>query len=106
MSEPRDPARLRALADAAEHAARLLLLHGCDHTAAECDAIASLLRALAEEQEKEQPQLKWEGPDEDGDLVVSLVGMPKWHILGHGRTHAEALACIGGGLAVAGDPHD
>lgn len=56
MSEPRDPARLRALADSiAEFAvtarARWALVAGD-----ELDKIASLLRALAEEQKRGQPK--------------------------------------------------
>lgn len=56
-------------------------------------------------QEVTGPSLTWER-DDDGDLIVRLVGMPHWHILGHGKTHGEALACIGAALAAAGDPHE
>ena len=51
------------------------------------------------------PSLVWEGPDEDGDLIVRLVGMPDWHLIGHGKTCSEALACIGEAMAAAGEPH-
>jgi hypothetical protein len=49
-----------------------------------------------------EPHLVWEGPDEDGDYIVGLVGIPNWSITGHGSTREGALACLGEGLAMAG----
>jgi predicted RNase H-like HicB family nuclease len=40
------------------------------------------------------PQLQWEGPDEDGDYILTLTNVPAY-LTSHGKTHVEALARIG-----------
>lgn len=47
------------------------------------------------------PALEWQGPDEDGDVIVSLIGVEGWHITGHGKTHREALAVLGEAMHMA-----
>lgn len=45
-------------------------------------------------------QLIWSGPDEDGDYVVSLVGIGAWHLSAHGPTPKIALIRLGEQMAM------
>lgn len=54
------------------------------------------------ESAERMPRLEWEGPDDDGDLVVRLRGAAGWGIASHGKTWQQALHLLGEGLDLAG----
>jgi len=49
-----------------------------------------------------RPQLLWEGPDEDGDLIVRL--STERGLIAHGATSEEALGRLGAVLMMAFTP--
>ena len=53
-----------------------------------------------------RPYLEWEGPDKDGDLIVSLRGVPGWNLAFHGKTEQDALAGLFGIMWLARLPKD
>lgn len=53
------------------------------------------------EQLRPEPRLVWEGPDDDGDFIVWLEGIPNWHLCHHGKTREAALAGLGEGMMIA-----
>lgn len=40
------------------------------------------------------PYLLWEGPDEDGDMIVHLRGIKGWGLATHGPTAKDALVAL------------
>lgn len=51
-----------------------------------------------------QPALEWEGPDEDGDVIVRLTGVEGWLMAADGKTQKEALGNLGEGMMLAAFP--
>ena len=50
------------------------------------------------------PMLEFSGPDDDGDVIVSLRSVPDWHLTAHGKTAKEALHRLGEAMFMAGQP--
>lgn len=48
-----------------------------------------------------RPRLEWDKLDEEGDIVVRLLGVKNHHLVAHGKTEKEALYMLGEMLALA-----
>ncbi len=67
-----------------------LLAHEAQKDVAAIEAVRA-----PQQEEPKIPQLQWQGPDEDGDYIVSLSGFPSIAFTAHGPTRELTLHYLG-----------